>query len=96
LLLTNYGERLGLTTFGANLRPLVTEYRNKEDFDSEAMARIKQALQTWMPFVVPTGFDSEPQFTENQFTGRIKLVVVYSAPALGLVDSVLEMELFVI
>ena len=65
LIQTNFGDRLGFYNFGANLRPLLTEYTNKEDFDAEAMLRINTAISKWMPFVTPLGFDSKNDLEEN-------------------------------
>ena len=44
LLQTNWGERIGLYAFGANLNELVGELSSQEDFDSEAMLRIKSTI----------------------------------------------------
>lgn len=96
LLLTNWGERVAVTNFGANLRPLLTEYSNKDDFDSEAMLRINTAVTKWMPFVNPVAFESKPSYENNQFTGRIRIFFVYSVPQLQITEEVLEVELFVI
>jgi len=51
LLLTNRGERLVHTDYGANLLPLASEYVDTESFDVEATQRIKSAVSKWMPFV---------------------------------------------
>lgn len=96
LLLTNWGERLGLTNFGANLRPLLTEYSNKDDFDTEAMIRINTAVSKWMPFVTPVAFDSKPDFENNVFTGKIRLFVIYSVSQLNINEEILEIELYII
>lgn len=96
LLLTNHGERLMFHDFGANLRPLLTEYSNKEDFDSEAMVRINTAISKYLPFITPLAFESFPDYRENHFTGKVKLIVVYSVPALQVPEDVLELELFII
>ncbi len=96
LLLTNHGERLVFSNFGANLRPLLTEFSNKEDFDSEAMVRINTAITTFMPFITPLAFESTPNFKDNQFTGKIQLVVVYAVPALQIAEDILEVDLFII
>ena len=58
LLMTNHGERLGLFDFGANLRDLTAERTAKEDFDSEAMLRIKESVAKYMPFVELDSFES--------------------------------------
>jgi len=96
LLLTNHGERLSLYTFGANLRPLLTEYSNKDEFDSEAMIRINTAIAKWMPFVSPVGFDSIANYEESYFTGRLRIILSYGVPTLNIRESQLEVELFVI
>jgi phage baseplate assembly protein W len=96
LLLTNHGERLMFHDFGANLKPLLTEYNNKEDFDSEAMVRINTAISRYLPFITPLAFDSTPDYRDNQFVGKIKVLVVYSVPALQISEDALEIELFII
>jgi len=96
LLLTNWGERIALTQFGANLRPLLTEYSNKDDFDTEAMVRINTAITRWMPFVQPVAFDSRADFDDNQFTGKIRIFLIYSVTQLNIIEEALELELFII
>lgn len=93
---TNHGERLGLYTFGANLKPLLTEYSNKEDFDTEAMLRINTAVSIYLPFVTLVGFESKPDLENNQFTGKIKINIMYSVPAANLNQRMCEVNLFVI
>ncbi len=96
LVLTNHGERLGLYTFGANLRPLLTEYSNKEDFDTEAMLRINTAVSIYLPFVNLIGFDSKPDYENNEYTGKIKITVMYSVLSANINQRMLEVDLFVI
>jgi len=96
LLLTNWGERVALTNFGANLRPLLTEYTNKDDFDTEAMVRINTAISRWMPFVTPVAFDSRADFEDNLFTGKIRLFVIYSVSQLNITEEVLEINLYIV
>jgi len=96
LLLTNHGERLVHYDLGANLRPLVADFSSKEDFDGEAMIRINTAVSKWMPFISLVGFDSKPEFIDNQFVGKIVILLVYSVPQLGIAERALEVLLFVI
>jgi len=93
---TNHGERLGLYTFGANLKPLLTEYSTKDDFDSEAMLRINTAVSIYLPFVTLVGFESKPDLENNEFTGKIKITIMYSVPAANLNQRMCEVDLFVI
>lgn len=96
LLLTSWGERVGLYDFGANLRPLAAEYSSKEDFDDEAVARIKNAVTKWMPYVELIDFLSEVNRTENQITGVIKITVSYNIPSLYINQKKIEVVLYVI
>jgi phage baseplate assembly protein W len=83
LLMTNYGERLAQYNYGGNLRPLCSEYTNKDNFDTEAMLNINTAIKKWMPFITPLEFNSEV-IKDNQNTGlaKIKISVIYSVPKL--------------
>ena len=95
LLLTNWGERVGLYNFGANLRPLTSEFVSQEDFDSEAVARIKSAVSTWMPFVELVDFVSETDRLENVSTGIIRVTISYNIPTLYVKDKKLQIVLYV-
>ena len=89
LLMTNYGERVGLYRFGADLRTLAGELAAQEEFESEAMIRITQAVSTWMPFVELDTFESRfipPADTANSLA-TISLNVRYSVPKLRIVKD---------
>lgn len=51
LIMTNWGERLGLYDFGGNLTELAAERLAREDYDQEVAFRIKAAVDKWMPYV---------------------------------------------
>jgi phage baseplate assembly protein W len=95
LLLTNWGERLGLYDYGANLRGLAFEITS-EQFDIEATRRIKSAVSKWMPFV-------DLQTYEKQTLGRtsgvdvaeVKLRIIYGVPKLGITNKGLEITFYV-
>jgi phage baseplate assembly protein W len=93
LLLTNHGDRVNMFDFGANLLPLMAEYSNKEDFDTESMIRINTAIAKFMPFVTPLEFDSTPDRENNSVIGKIKILVVYSVPGLNISRDQVELEL---
>lgn len=96
LLLTNWGERVGLYNFGANLKPLTTEFVSQEDFDNEAIERIRNAVERWMPFIDLEDFSSEIDRIENTSTGIIRINITYNIPALEVVRKGLQMTLYVI
>lgn len=96
LLLTNWGEHLGLYDFGANLRPLTTEFATQDDFDAQAVQRISTAVARWMPFISLEDFLSEVDRTNNKNTGVIRVTVTYSIPALQTSKRALQVTLYVI
>ena len=96
LLLTNWGERLGFYEFGANLRPLTTEFVSQEDFDSSAIERIRNAVQRWMPYVDLEDFESNVNRTDNKNTAVIDVVITYNIPTLNVSYKKLQITLYVI
>ena len=95
LLLTNWGERLGEYYFGANLRPITSEFVNIDNFDSEAVVRIKDAVSRWMPYVDLIDFISEVNRTENKSTGVITVTISYNIPQLNVLGRKLQIVLYV-
>lgn len=96
LLLTNWGERLGFYDFGANLRPLTTEFVSQDDFDSRAVERIRTSVGRWMPYVDLEDFLSEVDRTENKNTGVIRITITYNIPALNVKQKKLQVSLYVL
>ena len=97
LILTNWGERLGLYDLGGNLRPLLTEFVSLEDFDTAAIERIGNAIKRWMPYVTPIGYstvaDTSGTVTTN--TAVIRMTVTYSVPTLNIKQDAIELTLYV-
>lgn len=96
LILTNFGDRVGLAQFGANLTPLLAEFVSINDFNAEAMARIKTATKKWMPYVELKGYESYPEFKNGLFMKSIRILLSYRVPGVPVLakqDSLLEVEL---
>lgn len=96
LLMTNWGERLGLYDFGANLRPLTTEYSSQDAFDEEAIARIRNAVSKWMSYIELNNFESSFERYENRSTAIIYIKVTYNIPSLNAYDQKIQVNLYVI
>jgi len=94
LLLTNWGERLGLYNFGANLTPLVTEFVSQDDFDNAAIERISTAVSRWMPFVSLENYVSTVDRSNNRFLAKIDIRITYNVPTLGVSNKLLEINLY--
>lgn len=96
LLLTNWGERLGLYDFGANLRELTTEATAQDAFDEEAITRIRAAISKYMPYVEPQTFESVFDHEKNKSTGIVRVKISYNVPLLNITDKAIEVVLWFI
>ena len=97
LLLTNHGERLGHYDFGANLRELTTERLSHEDFDNEAMMRIRDSVKKYMPYINLDSFESsfkDPPDSES--VAQISIRVLYSIPKIKVQNKGIEVILYCI
>lgn len=95
LILTNNGERLAFPDFGANLRPLLTEFPNKDSFDATAMQRIKKSVAKYMSYVNLVAYESKFDRYENVYTGIYRLLIVYAVPNLNIPETPLEVTLYI-
>lgn len=95
LIETNHGERVGLYDFGANLRELSMELTSREDFESEAMVRIKLAVEKWMPYVTLSGFELTNDFEERNKVGAIRMAISYDLPLLKINNQAIDVILYV-
>jgi len=97
MLLTNHGERLALYDFGANLLPLTFDVSafDKDQFDAEAVVRIKTTASKYMPFLVLKTFESKTDHHDNKNIGKIIIRITYDIPRLAVTDQVQEVTLFV-
>jgi len=94
LLLTNWGEHLGIYDFGANLRPLMSDFTTQDDFDAQTVERINKAVGRWLPFVSLEDFISNVDRTENKNTVVINITVTYTIPALNTGKRALQVMLY--
>lgn len=83
LIMTNNGERLFDYNFGANLKELTFEL-GSEDTDVEAVNRIKQAVDKYLPYVSLDTFEPFNLRSEDTGITRIGVKITYRVP---LVDS---------
>lgn len=96
LILTNWGERLGHYDFGANLRPLTTEFVSQNDFDSKAIERIRQTVGRWMPYIDLEDFASNVNRVQNKNTAVLDITITYNIPSLNVKGAKLQVTLYVI
>ena len=96
LVQTNWGDRVGRYFFGANLRELVTERVAKEDFDEEAISRISNAVNTWMPYVNLDNFESNVDREKLDGNTLIKIKITYYIPQISSLRQGLEVTLYAI
>lgn len=94
LLLTNWGSRLGLYKFGANLRQLMSELVSSDDFDSKAIENISDTVNRWMPFVSLETFESSVNKLDTRKLTRVDIKITYNVAMLGVNNKQLELNLY--
>lgn len=94
LIQTNWGERLAFYNFGANLNELTMEL-SSDEFNDEAMKRIKHAVSKWMPFVELEFFDKQViGRTQGSNVTQVKIRLIYNVPTLNVKNKGLELTFF--
>ncbi len=93
LLLTNHGERVCFSDFGANIRPLLFELSTNE-FDDLAASRIKTAVSKYMPYVELKTM-STSNMTHSERVAVIKMQLIYEIPMLTLSNQCIELTFYV-
>lgn len=98
LVMTNWGERVAIYDFGANLTPLTTEYERygKDGFDSIAMQRIMNAVKKYMPYVELENFDSQRTYAQELGQGNVVIIIDYSIPRANVPKSRLQINFVVV
>ena len=96
LVLTNHFERLGNPLYGANLRPLTTEYSALDHFEAAAMDRIQQAVLNFMPIIDLDDFSSTFIKDTDPALLRIDMSIKYNIPKLGAMGNILTVSFTVI
>ena len=89
MIATNHGERLMLTDFGANLKPLAYEL-GSDDGDGEALSRISKTTQKFMPYISLETFESIREKSNDGALSRVGVRISYSVPTLGIGSQVID------
>ena len=93
LLLTNHGERLMLTDFGANLKPLTFELQS-EGGVTAALRRIKAATEKFMPFISLLTFEPVKLQNTDSSIAKIGARITYSVPSANIGEQAIEIVLY--
>lgn len=96
LIQTNWGERVGRFNYGANLQEIAAERMALEDFDNEAISRISNAVNRWMPYVSLEDFESN---VDQEFLDKntlVKIRITYSIPQINVINQALEVSIYTI
>jgi len=95
LIQTNHGERLGLYDFGANLLELAFEL-GAEDTDTEAIRRIKNTVDKYMPFVELQSFEPFQESHDDAAIAKVGVRITYTVPQASLSKQMLEVLIFTV
>lgn len=94
LVLTNHGERVGVYSFGANLRPLTFELA-QPIWEEEAMIRIKTAVAKFMPYVDLQTFEASRQDPDSRGMGKVAIRMTYTVQNVQDRERALEIIMYV-
>lgn len=89
MIMTNHGERLGLYDFGANLAELAFEL-GTDEFDSEAIRRIRRTTEKYMPFIQLLTFEPLVDRNDIKEVAKVGVRITYRVSALSQKDRVIE------
>lgn len=93
MLMTNYGERLGMYYFGANLSNLAHELGSEKQ-DMEAVRRIKRSASKYMPYIELKTFEAFVERFDNQHVAKVGIRVMYDIPKLKVKNKAVDVILF--
>ncbi len=83
MILTNYGERLGLYDYGGNLRSILAEYTTDADVETLAMQSIMRTVEKYMPFITLDTFEMNNLPTTRNGMAKYQFLINYSVPKIG-------------
>jgi phage baseplate assembly protein W len=83
LIMTNYGERLGIYNYGANLKELLTESLTVSEFNEQAAEKILNAVSLWMPFVSLIDLKTEINQNSKYATQVFNIKIDFSVPQIS-------------
>lgn len=95
LILTNRGERLMMTDFGADLRVLATEFTN-EDIVSATISKISDTVAKYMPFIELENFETRVDPSLNSSTVGVVVRITYSVPFIGVTNQAVETTIYAV
>lgn len=78
---TNHGERIMVYDFGANLLPLAFEL-GAENVDTEALRRIVQTTEKYMPYIALDTFESFNNPSDDGSIAQVGVIITYSIPSI--------------
>lgn len=93
MIMTNYGERLGLYDFGANLTELAFEL-GADDFDAEAIRRIRRTTQKYMPFIQLLTFEPLVDRVNNKEVAKVGVRITYRVSAVSQKERMIEVLIY--
>jgi phage baseplate assembly protein W len=83
LIMTNYGERLNVYNYGANLKELLTESLTVSQFNEKAAEKILTAVNLWMPFINLIDLKTEINENSKYATQVFNIKIEFSVPQIS-------------
>jgi phage baseplate assembly protein W len=91
MLLTNHGERLILSDFGADIDNLLTERSSRPDWDQMISTQITATTEKYMPYITIDSVQTLAQPPKNDGFSRVIVGVNFSIPKLGVQNKRIDL-----
>ena len=101
LLMTNQGERLINTGFGANLKSVLYDYSKQEEYKTVVEDLIRSSVEKFMPVIVITDIETvvldpqEKNSANRAGLAKLKLRVVFGVPIMRIENLAVEVSMFI-
>lgn len=93
MIMTNFGERIGLYDFGGNLKSLAFDL-GTDQFDSEAIRRIRRTTEKYMPFISLQTFEPLVERNDNKEVAKVGVRITYRVTALSQKERAVEIIIY--
>lgn len=93
MIMTNFGERVGLYDFGGNLKSIAFDL-GTDTFDEEAIRRIRRTTDKYMPFISLQTFEPLIERNDNKEVAKVGVRITYRVSSVSPNDRVIEVIIF--
>ena len=101
LILTNKGERLGMSEYGCSLKTISYDFAQRKDYLSIVEKQIIEQAKIYLPVILVKKVDarvndtSEQAEVQRQGMALLKIVVLFDIPVIRCENLAIQVEMFI-